>query len=61
MRIDLIGDQVCKAELAELSQKLRNIASDIRSLSQKEPGFSMRLQALQKQVESVAFRLRRVI
>jgi hypothetical protein len=60
MRFDLIGDHVCKAELAELSQKLRNIASDIRSLSQNEPDFPMRLQAIQKQLDLVALRFRRV-
>ncbi len=58
MRIDLIGAHVCKAELAELSQRLRNIASDVRSLSQSEPDFVVRLQALHKQLDSVASRLR---
>jgi hypothetical protein len=60
MRFDLVGDHVCKAELAELSRKLRNIASDIRSLSQNEPDFPMRLQAIQKQLDLLALRFRRV-
>ena len=60
MRFDLVGDHVCKAELAELSQKLRNIASDIQSLSQSEPDFLIRLQALQRQLDLVASRFRRV-
>ncbi len=60
MRFDLLGDRTCKAELVELSQRLRNIASDIRSLCQAEPDFVLRLQALQKQIESVASRLGRV-
>ena len=60
MRFDLVGDHLCKAELAELSQKLRNIASDIGSLSQSEPDFPMRLQAIQKQLDLIASRFRRV-
>ena len=60
MRFDLVGDHVCKAELTELSQKLRNIAGDMRSLSQSEPDFLTRLQALQKQLDLVASRFRRV-
>jgi chromosome segregation ATPase len=51
--------QTREPDLAEISQKLRRLGRDMRSLSDTQPDFSKRLESLRNELDSVACRLRR--
>ena len=51
--------QTREPDFAEISQKLRRLGRDMRSLSDKQPDFSKRLESLRNELESVARQLRR--
>ena len=49
-----------KPDLAELSQRLRSLGREMRSLSPSQPDFRQRLNSLRTEINAVAARLRRV-
>jgi chromosome segregation ATPase len=51
--------QTREPDFGELSQKLRRLGRDMKSLSDTQPDFSKRLESLRNELDSVASQLRR--
>jgi hypothetical protein len=48
-----------KPDFVELSQELRRLGRELRSLSESQPDFLQRLDSLQNEMNSIACRFRR--
>ena len=51
--------QTREPDFAEISQKLRRLGRDMKSLSDTQPDFLKRLESLRNELDSIASQLRR--
>ena len=59
LEVESSSVQAREPDFTELSQKLRRLGCEMRSLTQSEPDFVKRLESLRNELDSVACRLRR--
>ena len=58
LTFDLTDNQARKLDLAEISERLRGLAHEVSSLSQRRPDLSKRIEGIQQELKCIGGLLR---